>query len=232
MVITTKFLPFLPEVANLLRKTKSTLLYSIGPNEIELGALEHGCDNEFRLEQARKYRERGVNSTIYLLFQPIFPPTKEDLKVLKFARYQNIPLQILPMRLINRDLAQRVIAPFANEEHNLWDILKDVNDSSQISTFLPITIYDNAYYFQSGVLIPKINRMHKFWVNLIGDNKGKIRMCHHDEDLTYCGGCFCNPGSITPTEPIQINPSGVKKRSRSKKKSKEKNDPNQEDLEL
>ncbi len=229
-VITTKFLPFFPEVAELLRRTKSTLLYSMGPNEIELGTIEHGCDNEFRLEQAKKYREAGVNSALYLLFHPVFPPTEENLGLINFARENRIPLQILPMRLINRDLAQKVISPFVgNQTGSLWDLLKDTDDPAQMSA-LPVAHYENTYYHQSGVLIPKISSMHEYWTGLVGENKGMIRMCHHDEDLTYCGGCFCNPGSITETELIQINPLNVKKRERPGKKSK--NDSSQESLEL
>lgn len=229
-VITTKFLPFSHDVAELLRRTKSILLYSIGPNEIELGTIEHGCDNEFRLEQARKYNEAEVTSALYLLFHPVFPPTEENLRVINFARENRIPLQILPMRLINRDLAQRVISPFVgNQTGSLWDLLKDTDDPAQISA-LPVAHYENTYYLQSGVLIPKISSIHEYWTELVGENKGRIRMCHHDEDLTYCGGCFCNPGSITETELIQINPLNVKKRERPGKKSK--NDSNQESLEL
>lgn len=229
-VITTKFLPFFPEVAELLRKTKSTLLYSMGPNEIELGAVEYGCDNEFRLEQAKKYREAGVNSALYLLFHPIFPPTEENLELINFARENRIPLQILPMRLINRDLAQKVISPFVDSRiRSIWDLLKDTDDPTQTSAF-PVTSYENSYYHQSGVLIPKISGMHQYWIDLVGRNNGKIRMCHHDEDLTFCGGCFLKPGSVSQTEPIQINPLNVKKRERPGKKSK--NDSSQESLEL
>lgn len=230
-IITTKFLPFFPEVAELLRKTKSTLLYSIGPNEIELGAVEYGCDNEFRLEQAKRYKEAGVNSALYLLFHHVFLPTEENLRVINFARENRMLLQILPMKLINRDLTQRVISPFVEcETGSLWDILKDPNPA-QTRAF-PEKPYENAYYLQAGKLIPKISRMHKFWTELVGENKGRIRMCHHDEDLTYCGGCFCNPGSITKTEPVQINPLNVKKRGRPKSKSKNTNDPNQRGLGL
>ena len=33
-------------------------------------------------------------------------------------------------------------------------------------------------------------KINKEWVKLVGDNNGDIRMCHHNEDKTWCGACF------------------------------------------
>ncbi|MFA5953215.1 MAG: hypothetical protein WC812_01350 [Candidatus Pacearchaeota archaeon] len=43
--------------------------------------------------------------------------------------------------------------------------------------------------------IPKT--IHPFWLNLIKNNNGRIRICHHDDELVYCGGCFQKQGCIS-----------------------------------
>jgi hypothetical protein len=44
-----------------------------------------------------------------------------------------------------------------------------------------------------------------FWKNLVGNNQGSVRMCHHDEAETYCGRCFLDDNSfIKPTEHVKI----------------------------
>ena len=29
-----------------------------------------------------------------------------------------------------------------------------------------------------------------FWTNLVKNSKGKIRICHHNDNEVYCGRCF------------------------------------------
>jgi hypothetical protein len=218
-IITTKFMPFDPEIVNLAKKTKSTVLYSIGFEDLEAGCIEHGYDNNYRLNQARQYREAGVNSILYLLFHPIFEPTERELSVLEFAEKHKLPIQLLPMRMITKALAQKTISPLVGDQNAiLWDVLKDTHLPSVQQEMDIMVEYEDSYYVQSSVLIPKINRMHPFWMDLIKSNKGRIRMCHHDEEQVYCGGCFCGPPSISPTQEIELNPSGVPKIGKRQKK--------------
>mgnify|MGYP001572442675 FL=1 len=192
-IIPTKFLTFNKEIANLLKKTKSTLLFSIGFDEYELGALEYGCNNEFRLEQALKYKQAGVNSIIYLLAVANKAPDKRENNIFKFAEKNKIKVQILPMRFSRKDLTLKLTGV-------PWDILKD--DSKQ-----PTLLKDHyeesrgSYYYENSCLT--VRNIHPFWLNLIKDNnKENFRMCHHDSEDTYCGGCFHKKGIIIPTKEV------------------------------
>jgi len=183
-IITTKFLSFNKEIATLFKKTKSSLLYSIGFDELELGACEHGCNNEFRLEQARKYHKVGVNSNIYLLIKAHSPITERDSKILSFAKQHNLPVQLLPVRYKNKELAKTMTGIS-------WNFLKG---SKKPKNQLELDIFEEfwrSHTTSKGVsLIP--TKIHSDWTNLIKDNKERIRMCHHDDNNTYCGNCFTN----------------------------------------
>lgn len=227
-VLTTKFLPFIPEVVELLKRTNSNLLYSIGFDELEIGPVAYGCDNRFRVEQAIKYKEAGVNSSLYILIHPIFPPTNREIELLDIAKKNNMLAQILPMKLTSRNLAQQVISPFIGPtKHHPWDILKDKSPYQEKLTS-PEVKYGESYYHEAGKLIPKIDRFHPFWMNLVKNNKGNIRLCHHDEWLTYCGNCFHGQGFTIPTEHVNINPGG-KPKMRTRKKTEPVKEPLPED---
>lgn len=66
-----------------------------------------------------------------------------------------------------------------------------------------------GYIQKSGMLIAQ--EKHPFWKGLVGNNRGRIRMCHHDEKETYCGGCFQREGFIIPTQHVDVEYQRVRK---------------------
>ena len=212
-IVPTKFLKFNREIAELLRKTNSTILYSIGFDEFERGACSHGCDNEFRLEQATKYGDSKVNSIIYLMIaNPSIPPSERELKIIKFAeQHKNsiMGVQLLPLRYTSKDLIRKM-----TKFH--WDVLK-----SKPHPHLFPDEFENlrgTYYSSSGVLIPK--KVNDSWLKLIEDNNGFFRMCHHNQETLWCGGCFKEPGVIEemPERNIRkVNKAGKNNKQRGKK---------------
>ncbi len=106
IIFPTKFLEFNEEVADLLRRTDAGLLYSLGNDKLEEGAVEAGCTNEFRFEQAQKYFERGVKTGLYALIDginfenPLFKANTE--KALRLHKEKGIPVQFLPIRPTGR----------------------------------------------------------------------------------------------------------------------------------
>lgn len=182
-VITTKLIPFNQEILALLRKTETQILYSYGWDEHELGACSLGGTNEFRLEQAFKYREAGARSALYLMITAHLPPTERELQVLNRTDYgKKLRIQLLPMRFKTKALALSMTG-------DQWEVLK--GNKQQLS--LELGNYD-AYISDRRELVVK--RIHPFWLELIKRNSGHIRMCHHDDKMLYCGGCFQRGGMI------------------------------------
>jgi len=216
-VITTKFLPFNSEIAELLKKTKSTVLYSVGgTEEVELGPLAWGATNQFRMEQAAKYRESKVNVALFYLIHPSFAPTKQDLSQHEFIDNHKLLTQYIGARFYRKEDAQKMIAPLAglgeNPSVSIWEILKgnSVTNHNQIS-FTEEYWFAGSYEEHAGILIPRLDRIHPFWRERIGRNVGKTRICAHDAKETFCGGCFTKPGTISPTiESTGENPVFVK----------------------
>lgn len=240
-VITTKFLPFKKEFVSLLRRTKSTVLYSIGgTDEVELGPLAWGADNGFRLEQAARYREAKVNAAIFYLIHPFFPPTEQDLTQHDFIDSHGIPLQYIGARFYRKEDVQKMIAPLVGLERDtnvsMWEVLKGnpLTNHGQIS-FTKEHWFAGSYEEHAAILIPRLDKMYPFWKGRVGGNKKRIRMCAHDSEMTFCGGCFTKPGTISPTmESTDENPRFVKLTFRKKGRgnNRPKKDRNQMKLKL
>lgn len=210
VVMPTKYLRFDKDIADLLRRTKSSVLFSLGYDELERGACVHGCTNEHRLEQAKLFRKSGVNSILYLLIDLPSKPTEDNLKILDFSKQNKIPVQLLPVRLYDKETAKR----FTGKE---WNHLR--RKYKNINQFFFNGMVDKGmetYFWEGNHLLPIIQ--HKFWGNLIEDNNGFIRMCHHDSVNTYCGSCFLEgrKGFIERTRSVKVN--YRKKRWKVKKK--------------
>ena len=185
-VVPTKLLPFSRELADLFKRTESVVLYSIGWDEFELGAANRGCTNDWRLEQAIRFREAGVNSVIYLLSIAHKGIGERESRVLEIAKRYNIPVQILPVRFMNK----RTVRSMTGQE---WDLLKGKGNKLTRAMDQEDA---GSYTWLDKQLVPV--RIHKDWLDLVGKNKKMKRMCHHDGETLYCGGCFQRNGFICP----------------------------------
>jgi hypothetical protein len=194
-VMPTKALEFNKEIAKLEKRTKSSVLYSIGFDELERGACSHGWDNKFRMEQAVKYREAGVNSSLYLMIDAHHAPKKRELDILEFAKKYNLNVQLLSIVIPSKNLAEKMTGMS-------WEDLK------RPAGFFS-KINGGYNYLSQGKLRPQ--KVHKFYLNLVKNNSGNIRMCHHDERKTYCGNCFLRLGIIAKTKHKKIEYSGEKR---------------------
>lgn len=204
-VMPTKFLKFDREIAELMRRTDTSVLYSLGYDEVEQGAVMHGCTNEFRLEQAIKYHEAGVNSAFYLLIIAHRDPGARELQVLELAEKKGMHVQVLPMRFKSKALARHITG-------TSWSILKGERQHG-----IPGLVDETGgYKVNSGMLIAQ--RIHPEWKKILGDNNGRVRMCHHDDIETYCGSCFLGNGCITET--IEIAEKRPRPRTGRRKKKK------------
>ncbi len=204
-IMPTKYLKFDKEIAGLFKKTNSSLLFSPGPNKFERGACANGCNNEFRLEQAVRYKEEGVNSILYPIIELPHPPTKRDFEILKFAEKYRLPVQLLPIRPRSKEVALAITGVS-------WRTLKKSRNPKQIIIPGIQVEKEGGYISKASTLIAQ--EKDPFWINLVGNNKGNIRMCHHDEKETYCGACFLDKrGIIVPTQHVDIDYKRDKKES-------------------
>jgi len=209
-VVTTKFLEYSPEIAKLLRKTNSVRLCSAGFDELEPGACEHGCTNDWRIEQAIKYKEAGVNSIIYLLTLAHAPLGKREKRILEVAKQHSLPVQLLPMRFGGKDLCRRVTG-------DIWGELKDF----QQPEFSGRDISHQGTYeqmHQNKELVARI--IHPDWLDIIGDNSGLVRMCHHNSKTTWCGNCYLNSGFTIKTPPRSLKTIGGRFKTKGKAKGR------------
>jgi hypothetical protein len=208
-VIPTKFLEFDNEVAQLLKKTKSTVLYSIGDDKAERGPYAYGCTNNWRIEQAIKYREAGANSVFYLTILGYLPPGEREKKVFDTAEKNHVPIQLLPMRF----LAKETVSDLTETK---WDCLKGQNGC----LYNPDAIEFGAYEQMGKSKALILKDIDLSLTKLIQDNSGNIRMCHHNSELGWCGACFLDEGSIEETPKRELRQVEKTKRSEKKKKMK------------
>lgn len=203
VVMPTKFLKFDKTLAQLFKKTDSSVLFSIGNNELEEGACMHGRTNEYRFEQCEKYLEAGVRAMPYVLVDAVRENGggwfSENLqKALAFPQ-----VQIIPIRLRYIDTTTKILGSWhgvvgEQEEDMLgheiggYEVMKD-------STRLH-------------------KALHPSLAKLVQDNNQKVRMCSHNHSSTWCGKCFVSgeKGCIVPTENIVV----TRKNKRPHKKEK------------
>ncbi len=210
VVMPTKYLEFNKEIAELLRKTNSVVLYSItNLNELEQGACIHGCDNEFRIEQAKLYRENKVNSNIYLHVDLPHEPAEQMYNTLEFAKKNNIPIQLLSWRIPSKKIAEKIT-------RNSWTEL--ICNGQSLLGFHKLK-NQGGYYNNAGTLIAC--KIHPFYENLISNNQSPVKLCHHNKNVTYCGNCFlCNKGFVIPTKHVKIDYANKQRKGNWKRRRK------------
>jgi len=202
-IIPTKFLVYNKEISRLVKKTDSIILFSVTRrDEFEKGALAQGCGNEQRLERAIRYHEDGTNTIIYLGVANPLKLSKEDWRIIKLGKKRGIKVQVLPIRYKRKDVMRAM-----NEIE--WDYAKDNPDLFRKEA--------GTYYHEGNQCIPRIDSMDAKLISMIGDNKGNVCMCHHDDKQTYCGGCGIRKGQITPT--IKVEKIGYKKKRKQRKQT-------------
>jgi hypothetical protein len=177
-ILPSKFLEYNREVAALLQRSDSTLLVSLGSDELERGAVLHGRTQEARLESARHYLEAGVRVVPYVLIDAALPNggslfEKNFNEVTKGDEFAKV--QLIPLRLRHSKKAKRMIGGWHSIVHSENEHMFGCSSG--------------AYCVgNDGTRIPEV--MDKSIIDLVGDNRGRVRMCSHSPRAEYCGMCF------------------------------------------
>ena len=179
-IFPTKFLEYDPVAAELLRKTDAALLYSIGNDILEPGAVANGCTNDFRFEQAIHYYEQKIKAGLYLLIDarnfdnPLFKKNLE--RAITLHKDIGIEIQLLPIRPIGKkQLSEITGAPhedmLVRDQQKLFDQKPSPGGYARTA--------NNQYY---------ATIIDKRFLELI--KEPGISMCHHNKETTWCGGCL------------------------------------------
>jgi len=191
-VFPTKHLSFNEEIAEMLKKTNSTLLYSIGHDTLEKGAVIRGCTNEWRFEQAKKYLEKGVRVAPYVLVDPA-EENGGKLFSGNLAKAKEFPqVQVIPVRSRYVDLGAKVLGRgfrecVGEQGVNLFGEQVGGYEVSPDRTRLGVDIHSSIS-------------------SLVADNTGNIGMCHHNSFCTWCRKCFVpgEKGVIVSTKEVRV----------------------------
>ncbi|MBI2148210.1 hypothetical protein HYU23_00875 [Candidatus Woesearchaeota archaeon] len=173
-IMPTKHLGFYPDIAAHLRATNSTLLYSLGSDEIEKGRTALGRTQDWRMKQARMYLDVGVRAVPYVLIDP----TREDggyfapilKKALGFPK-----VLLLPVRITRRDLAETVLGGWGNA----------LGPAS-------VDLFGNGcggFELDKTTLVHG-NELHPNIEKLVAESGGRVGLCSHNISKFWCNGCF------------------------------------------
>lgn len=124
IIFPTKMLPFEKEVSNYLIKASGALHYSIGADRFEEGAVTQGFTNQWRIEQAKKYHDAGMNTDLTIVCD-LTSSLEDNAKVgfsvmdaLEASRRYGIPARFIPIRIGSNKLAKEITGHTMKELRN------------------------------------------------------------------------------------------------------------------
>jgi len=183
-------LPNLPvgkEIAGIFKQVGGVINYSIGNDRLEPGMVSQGHTNAWRIEQARLYREAGVNTTLTITCD--VTSSIEDNASRGFAVKQaleagkkfEIPIRILPLRISSHKLA--VLATGKS-----WDEIKHIQERhhpKQTALFEMHQVQGKPYQAKgNNELIPRF--LHPDFQQLVDSGTG---LCGIVGDYENCDKC-------------------------------------------
>jgi len=219
-VITSKFIPYSKEFNNLLKRSGSLLFYSFGFDNVQEGPVLWGRTQEWLYEQFIKFNENGNNAIPYLMVHAHLPPGKREKRILDLGTR----VQILTPRY-KQNKGNRLVKEMTGQT---WDFLKrDSQQNKKIIGQIPLPNFEEeelgrgSHILYNRELVCK--EIHPDWKKIIVDNQGRVRMCHHDDEVTSCGGCFHKYGKIVNTIHVEKQRSQryIRREKGSRKKPKD-----------
>jgi len=180
IALPTKIPDFDEETINLFKKLNISILASIGYRELEKGIINLGYPTEKRLENILKLGKMGLNASVYVatnitnhnLMQ------NEAINAIDFfeKHKEHLNLQFLDMRITNKRIAESIGgAPWSQlVRHSQKDLF-----------------FEEGKWGRTGQNYLHALTTDPYFLKLVGDNKGKVRICStHVEDHKRCGQCF------------------------------------------
>jgi len=225
--VATKFLRFDEQVLKAAAKGHTSIVYSLGRDDLETGACESGLNNLERVQEGvklfKEVKNKGLDDRVNIGFFALVDPLRsieenafrESLKMALEANADlSMGITLLPIRVRGGRHAEKI---FGID----WRTLIEPRGQEDFTT-------------PSGLLVPKgyisldktqtkvAGGFHPEIAGLVGDNHGNVGLCHKTTRKTYCSGCHIPeiPKTITPT--IKINREKIKKKGDPVKAAKRK----------
>lgn len=197
--IPTKFLPFEPSIARLLKKTGSTIGYGFSYEALEPGPVLFGFDDTKRLETAQKYADAGVTTLARIAIDTNWSIIENerrgsnisDIAHFLYAHRDIIP-QLIPFRMHGRTLKSKITR--MDPKHLLIpaeDLFYDAEDTR-----------NQARYEAKGNGEVQATRMHPDYIPLFtytNQEPGPRRyhLCSDFGNTFYCDRCGIGDRTIS-----------------------------------
>ena len=185
-IMPTKYLEFNKDIANLLRDTDSALGFSIGADRFEDGPCSYGCDNKFRLKQAHKYLDYGVNTILKIVTDVTVNPEEAERrgwfarKALREFPLENI--EMLPVRMKAKDFAYKATGEG-------WKSLQGPDNGEHFFNFMKMERDTPRYVMERDITVLIANYFDSFYGDLIK----KSQICGHigtfENGTVFCDMC-------------------------------------------
>ena len=101
-----------------------------------------------------------------------------------------------------------------------WELLRGEKTNKNQPTLDLGKIKCRTHIYQANSLVPTVAAIHEDWLNILRDNKGWVRMCHHDEETLYCGECFQGNGMVCPVTEVESTRSNREEKERKPKEER------------
>lgn len=188
----TKTLEYSRKYAEKLRDANVALLGSVGFSELEKGMAAHGFPPEKRMQNMLHYARDGVNANIYIMTDitrgtDCWQPDAQAAYVFFEEHSDYLGLQFLDARITQKKHAKMIGGA---EWHELLGP-KKTGSAAQLDLFSREN-QDNPRFGLTNTTFLHANFVHDDYLNMIGDNRGRVRLCytHGPAKLQKCGKCF------------------------------------------
>ena len=177
----TKIPDFDGETIEMFRKLNISIFASIGYKELERGIVRLGYPPEKRLEKILELGKMELNANIYIATDITNHNNMQENAKMAIDFYEEnkkyLGLQFLDVRITNKNTAGIIGG-------ECWSCLKY---NQQQDMFSP-----EGNWVLSGQNYLQAHHTDPYFLDLIGDNKGRVRLCstHVSEEERRCGMCF------------------------------------------
>jgi hypothetical protein len=184
IIFPTKMLKFNKEIAGLLKNTNSVVNYSICNDSFEIGPVSQGFSNEWRIEQAKRYRYLGVNATATLTCD-VTNSLEGNLKYgfaineILNAKEHGLTLRLLPLRLNSKKVCLKAT-------RKKWEDIVMPKNWKDTFDFEFKWLYEKK---RNNEAIPLF--FHKDFRKLISEGIG---ICGKVGSMEYCDKCNLEKG--------------------------------------
>jgi len=176
--------------------------FSIQRKYLVSDSVAYGCTNEWKMEQAAKYREAGVNTSFYMLRVEPRAYTDTEKNMLKFALDHKINVQLLPMDFSSRKLAEKIAGVQWEVLKKSYGTHKNKEELFEHKSDLVKTMQGTYYSRGNGDIAPEV--LSEETKSLVGNNKGHVRLCYYNSKEEDCGSCFLRQGKIADVKEKEI----------------------------